>query len=363
MSEKRKIVFIAANPKNLPDTDWLSEYKVIEQVFNDNNLDSKFELKTAFDTTPDKFLKYVQGRKIWLIHYSCHGSDTGKIVLQDEQDKSFTVRESHFLDVIKGVQGLKCVLFASCNSDKLTEQTQHKIDYSIGFSGSILFSDENENKAAIEEFITNFYESFSKVESIPMAYRFTIERLGLKKAKNINVSFKCKNSIIMTAINSGRKVELEEMYTQQKSNSAELKQINADIETLETKVQTAKTNVEKEFWQLLEQSYSPSIDGVIWFNDNKKALADKVAELVMDKPENRPYFAEDLNILFDTVKYSLVMTENDQFDESVMTGMFTYDKIYYKSALDRLLEFVPECYSEDYYPYFKDNINYIKSLI
>lgn len=363
MFEKRKVVFIAANPKNLPDTEWVKEYKVIEKVFNDNSLDSKFELKPIFNTTPNELLKYVQGKRIWFIHFSGHGSNTGKIVLQDESGKSFIVTERYFLDLIGRVQGLKCILFASCNSDKLIKKTQDKIDYSIGFSGTITFSENNDDKDAIEEFIKCFYESFSKVESIPMAYRFAKESLALKKAKNVKVSFKCKNSIIMNAIKSGKKIEVEKLFNQQKRSKLELEQINSDIQTLEIKEREAKSSVEKEFWQLLAKSNSPSINGVVWFNDNKSALANKIAESVMDKPENREYFAEDLNILFDALRYSLVLAENDQFDKSIITNIFTYDKSYYKSALDRLLDFVPECYSEVFYPYFKDNINYIKALV
>jgi hypothetical protein len=367
MYNKKKILFIAANP-NAPlesQINWMTEYKLMDSILNKGRLQNQVELKPNFDTTPEEFLDYVQGNNIWLLHFCGHGNKNGKMILQDINDDAFAVRNRDFLEIIRDVAGLQCIFFNACNSHILAEETQEIIDYSIGFDGII------HNEDAIE-FVKNFYESLSKVETIPMAFRLAKQRMIFKKSKKVNVVFKCKNSILMAAIISGKKLKLEDNYAQSARLQEEYNRVNADIKTIRLLRQSTQPQLDAEtikydalFWEVLEESPSPNYAGVVWFNDRRADLAYEIAPLVMPNGTsiNHQHLGEDLVSLFEYLRVSLASVEVKFTQRDIKRVKLTFDKKYYIAAFDRLAEQVPPIHTGEFLPFFRDNIEYIKSLL
>ena len=361
MYDKRKILFIAANPTSgtaASEVNWLTEYKAIDNILNKSRLNNRVELKPNFDTTPEEFLDYVQGNNIWLLHFCGHGNKSGKMVLQDIDNTAFLVRNRDFLNIIAEVQGLKCIFLNACNSHILIEETQEIIDYSIGFDGII------HNDDAIE-FVKNFYTNLTKVETIPMAFRYARQRMSFKKSKNVEIVFKCKNSVIMESIISGKKLKLEGIYPQSKRLQEEYDLINKDIENTQILLGAENDINDTLFWQVLKESPSPNYSGVVWFNDNRVALAYELSRLVMPSAtlKNQSYLGEDIVSLFEYLRASLASVEVKFTKRDIKRISLTFDKHYYIRALERLAEQVPPSYSADFLPFFRDNISYIKALL
>ncbi len=367
MYDKRKILFIAANPEtsSAAEIAWMKEYKAMDTILTNGRLHNRVELKPSFNTTPQEFLDYTQGNNIWLLHFCGHGTKDGKMILQDFKDEAFVVRNRDFLNVVGDIAGLQCIFLNACNSHTLAEETQEIIDYSIGFDGIV------HNEDAIQ-FVKNFYESLGKVETIPMAFRLAKQGMSFKKSKNVNVVFKCKNSIIMAAIISGKKSKLEDKYAQSAQLREEYDRIEADIkntrllrQSTQHALDTETTKYDTLFWKVLEASPTPNYAGVVWFDDRRAALAFEIATLVMPKgtPLNHQYLGEDLVSLFEFLRASLASVEVKFTQRDIKRVTLTFDKKYYLAAFDRLPEHVPPIYTGEFLSFFRDNIEYIKSLI
>lgn len=358
MSDKRKVLFIAANPSNFEEVNWSKEYKTIDKILRRRNFLNRYEVKLVPKAKAEDIDEYVQG-SIWMIHFCGHGKPN-KILLEQESEVSLAVRASSLLNYISDVQGLQCVLLNSCNSHGLAEKIQDIVDYSIGFEGSI------ENDDAIE-FVKFFYESFAKVESVPMAYRAVYKKLALENNDKYTVVFKCRNSVIMNAVRTGampQNGQIDKMLPQRARLEREIDQIDKDIVRLKTKVKKGEVNVSALFWELLDDCSATSIQGILWFEENKSDLSKYLADVVLpdSSPKDKRYFKEDLDVMFIALSISLVCL-TEQFDESNFKADMTFEKMHYMNAFDRLLEQLPEHYHGDFLPYFRDNVRHIKSLL
>ena len=356
MSEKRKVLFIAANPSNLAEVDWTTEFKAVDKILRRRGFKNRYEVKLVPKAKAADIDEYVHG-DIWLIHFCGHGKPN-KIILEQESEMSLAVRPDSLLSYIEEVKGLQCVLLNSCNSDGLAEKIQDIVDYSIGFEGSI------DNDDALE-FVKNFYESFTKFETVPMAFRAVYKKLTLENNNKYTVVFKCRNSIIMNAVKTGTMPQHRqvEMLPQQQRLVREIDQIGQDIVLFKKKVKAGAINVATLFWELLDDCPT-SIEGVLWFEENKSNLSKHLADIVLShgSKKDKQYFREDLDVVFIALSISLVtLTEN--FDKSTFKVCMTFEKIYYTTALDKLVEQLPEHYNSSFLPHFRDNVKHIKNLL
>ena len=354
MLEKRKILFIAANPSNLAEVDSEKEYKIVDKIFRGKGFEDRFDVKFVPKATPEDIVEYVRGQ-IWLIHFCGHGKPH-KIILENELGTSLPVRAGSLLQYIDEVHGLKCVLLNACNSNVLAEQIQDIVDYSIGFDGPI------ENEDAIQ-FVKSFYESFARVESVPMAFRAVHKKLALENNNKYTVVFKCRNSVIMNAIKTEIVPKLNRSLIQREDLEREVNEIRRDITRLKRKVQQGEVNVNTLFWDLID-GCPTSVSGIIWFEENKSALSGELVNMVAPhkSPEEKQFLKEDLDVMFIALSISLVAVD-EQYNKSNFHAHMTFDKKYYEEALDRLPDQVPTHYREDFLPYFRDNVRHIKNLL
>lgn len=357
MSEKRKVLFIAANPTDLAEVDWSTEYKVVDKILRRRGFKDRYEVKLVPKAKAIDIDEYVQG-EIWLIHFCGHGKPS-KILLEQESGVSLAVRPNSLLSYIEEVRGLQCVLFNSCDSDVLAEKVQDIVDYSIGFEGSI------DEKDALE-FVKFFYESFSKFETVPMAYRAVYKKLALENNNKYTVVFKCRNSVIMNAVKTGTMPQnwnTDKMLQQKAHLEHEINQIEQDIARFKKEVKSGKINVSTLFWEFLDDCPT-SIEGVLWFEENKSNLSKHLADTVFShgSKKDKKYFKEDLDVMFIALSISLV-TLSEHYDKASFKVPMTFEKKYYTTAFDKLLDQLPEHYYNSFLPHFRDNVKHIKSLL
>ena len=204
MGYSKKILFIAANPLNYKVIEWEKEHKAINKVLKNSQYEVSSVLTRA---NADDLEDYVQN-KFWLIHFSGHGCEGGKLIFEDENRKGFIMRKSDFLGWIDEMNGLKCVFLSACETDELASEIEGIVDYVIGFKGTIL------NEDAIE-FAKAFYESLTKFQTIPFAYKDARQKLRRRKYQGqIDSVFKSKFNYIMDAIYTGKTNELKAKYAE-----------------------------------------------------------------------------------------------------------------------------------------------------
>lgn len=368
MESKRKILFVAAEPIGLPVTYWQKEYKSIIDVFNFSKLKDYCLLEAEFDTKSNDFLLALE-REPWLIHFSGHGTQDGNLVFVDKHKEKFTARTRDLIPFFEESKTLKCVLFCSCHSSKLVEETKKVVEYSIGFEGPV----ENEDAIA---FISQFYRNLSLVKTIDAAFNRAVNVFSFNKYQGevkpiLQLRKKYLIEEIMKNNNQEARLELERELSAKKKWAEETQQEIAMLEIdmrrlvkLDNEVAEANEELISEFNKLKTTSPHPS--GVFWFFENKNNIVKQLSErLLFDKTEqDREYFAEELDILFDFLSTSLAMEGTSKFTKANLNGVRTFPKSAYKKAFDDLKNLVPESKrTEGFMAFLQDNVRYIKNLI
>ena len=156
MGHSKKILFIAANPPDYKVIEWEREHKAISKILKNSQYKISSVLTRA---NADDLDDYAQ-KQFWLIHFSGHGCEGGKLIFEDENRNGFIMRKDDFVDWLDEMNGLKCVFLSACETDELAAEIESIVDYAIGFKGTIL------NEDAIE-FAKAFYESLTKYQTVP----------------------------------------------------------------------------------------------------------------------------------------------------------------------------------------------------
>lgn len=356
MTHSNKILFIAANPSGYDTIEWEKEHKAINKTLKN----SQYEVTTLLSSATAKDLDDYAQNKFWLIHFSGHGTEGGKLIFEDDNGKGFIMRKDDFLHWLEGMNRLKCVFLSACDSDELADDIHKIVDYAIGFKETIL------NEDAIE-FVKAFYESLTKWQNIPLAYREARYKLRRRKyTGTINSVFKSKYNYIMEAIFSKKTNDVRAKYAHQQEILAEIDLLETEIDKLKMDIASVKTGGHDLSLQLIKNSPYPS--ALIWFLDNQEALAYKLSAILLnDKQEDeQSYFADDLVIAFNFLLSSLATVDYKEFTKRDLKDALTFvvKKIYYQQALDILPTLVPpDSYSPEFVVYLRENCRYIKGLL
>ena len=347
MGYSKKILFIAANPNGYETIEWELEHKAIIKVLKNSQYEVSSVLARAMASDLDDYAK----KKFWLIHFSGHGCEGGKLIFEDENREGFIMRKDDFLNWLSAMNGLKCVFLSACETDELAAEIEGMVDYAIGFKGTIL------NEDAIE-FCKAFYESLTRCETLPFAYKDARMKLRRRKYQGAsNVVLKSKYNYIMSAIYEGKTKELKAQY-------AENEALVAEIDLIQQEVNRMKAGGQKLFMELLRDNPYPR--GVLWFDENMESLAFKLSHIVLNgKSEyEQKYFALDLKVAFNLLRSALVTFDLKGFTKANLKDVTirVVKTAYYKQAFDLLPTLVPDTYSDEFIAYLRENCTYIKGL-
>ena len=348
MGYSKKILFIAANPNNYEVIEWEQEHKAITKILKN----SQYEVSSVLARATASDLDHYEKDKFWLIHFSGHGCEGGKLVFEDDNRKGFIMRKDDFLNWISTMNGLKCVFLSACETDELAAEIEGMVDYAIGFKETIL------NEDAIE-FCKAFYESLIQFETVPFAYKDARMKLRRRKYQGAsNVVLKSKYNYIMNGIYEGKTEELKARY-------AENEVLVAEIDLLQQEANRMKKGGQKLFMKLLRDNPYPQ--GVVWFDENMESLAFKLSAIVLNgRAENeQKYFAMDLKIAFNFLLSALVTFDHKDFTKADLKDKNPriVKTTYYKQAFDLLPTLAPNTYSDEFILYLRENCNYIKGLL
>lgn len=219
----KKILVLAANPKNSSELRLGEEVREIEEGLRLSRYREQFKLVSKWAVRARDFHRYMLDIQPQIVHFSGHGIGENGIALEDDVGKAQLVSTDALESLFKifASKGVKCVLLNACYSKVQAEAISKHIPYVIGMSQEI--GDE----AAIT-FAVAFYDALGAGETVEFAFelgRSAIQIAGIPEnltpvlKKNPNLSqqhIPSQPQIVLTASQRLRlerkRDELQEEY-------------------------------------------------------------------------------------------------------------------------------------------------------
>jgi len=137
IADKKRILFIAANPSDTQPLKLPIEFRDIEEGLelaqNRDLFDTEQAGATRYKDLRRKLLKY----KPHIVHFSGHGTSKG-ILLEDNQGKLQTVSKERLVELfLQFTEHLECIVFNACDSQEIAQAMSEHIPYVIGMNAAI----------------------------------------------------------------------------------------------------------------------------------------------------------------------------------------------------------------------------------
>lgn len=176
-SNKKTILFLAANPQDSQRLRLDVEAREIEEHLRRSQDRERFKLvKKGALRVPD-LRSALLDEKPNIIHFSGHGSEYGRLILEDGQGNSQEVPPraiGNLFELFK--DDIECVLLNACYSESQAQEIAKHIPFVIGMNTAIL------DTAAIE-FSSAFYDAVGNGRDIEFAFKLArnaIEFAGIR---------------------------------------------------------------------------------------------------------------------------------------------------------------------------------------
>lgn len=270
----KKILVLAANPKNSSELRLGEEVREIEEGLRLSRYREQFKLLSKWAVRARDFYRYMLDIQPRIVHFSGHGIGENGIVLEEETGKAQLVSTNALESLFKifASKGVECVLLNACYSKVQAKAISQHIPYVIGMSKEI------GDKAAIT-FAVAFYDALGAGETVEFAFELgcsAIQIAGIAEhltpvlKKNPNFSQQTTSSQFSVALTTSQRLRLErkrnelqeeyELLSRKLSSLRKARAIETDVAVnLKLDVQIEETQrevdrVESEFnqieWQL-----------------------------------------------------------------------------------------------------------------
>ncbi|MCP2728854.1 CHAT domain-containing protein [Limnofasciculus baicalensis] len=168
----KKILLLAANPKNTDQLRLDEEVREIDEGLRRSRHRDRFELISKWAVRSRDFYRYILDIQPQIIHFSGHGGGEGGIVLEDETGKVQFLSTKQVAGMFKlfASKGVECVLLNACYSEVQAEAIHQYIPFVIGMNKSI------GDKAAIN-FAVAFYDVLGAGETVEFAFDLACTQL------------------------------------------------------------------------------------------------------------------------------------------------------------------------------------------
>jgi hypothetical protein len=161
----KKILILAANPKNTPPLRLDEELRDIEEGLRRAQKRDQFSLEQKLAVRPRDIQRALLDIKPQIIHFSGHGKGEEGLVFEDEIGQSKLVSGVALAGLFKlFADRIECVVLNGCYSEEQAKAIAQHINYVIGMSQAI------GDKAAIE-FAVGFYDALGAGYPIEFAYK------------------------------------------------------------------------------------------------------------------------------------------------------------------------------------------------
>lgn len=173
MTDKIKILFLAANPKNVSQLGLGAEFKQIRQKIESSTERDRFELVSEWAVTSGELVGILLKHQPHILHFSGHGSRTQGVALEDEQGNMRLLKKAALTNLMRVLKdNIRMVVLNACYSVDQGKQLQDIVDFTIGMDRAI------GDQAAIA-FAPTFYEALASGRSVETAFEAGKAQLDL----------------------------------------------------------------------------------------------------------------------------------------------------------------------------------------
>ena len=168
------ILFLAADPTDASRLRLSEEMREIQEKLQLGSERKRITFHQRMAVRPQDVSQALLDIKPQIVHFSGHGTRTGKLCFEDQAGKTHTIEPSALAELFKLVAvEVNCVLLNACYSKEQAIAIAKHIDYVIGMDRAV------SDKAAIA-FTVGFYQALGAGRSIEEAYRFGCVQIGLQ---------------------------------------------------------------------------------------------------------------------------------------------------------------------------------------
>ena len=172
--EKIRILFLAANPLDTGRLDLEEEVREIEKKLEAAQYRDDFELISKWAVQPEDLRFNLLKYKPDIVHFTGHGSKSGKIVLRGRDGKPKLVSKKALVGLFKTLKdNIRVVVLSACYTKKQTGKITEEIDCAVGTRKAI------SQKAAIA-FAASFYEGIAFNRSVQEAFDLGVNGIALE---------------------------------------------------------------------------------------------------------------------------------------------------------------------------------------
>jgi len=172
-NSKIRILFLAANPRDLSSLRLGEEIRTIEERLRLSEFRNHFEIEQSHALRYSDITEALLRYKPDIVHFSGHGSSSGEIMLESEVGGTHPISPS----ILKQLFGLlkdniRCVVLNACWSVHQAEAIATEIDCVVGMERAIT------DKGAIQ-FASGFYQGLAYGRDLETAFKLGRAQIDL----------------------------------------------------------------------------------------------------------------------------------------------------------------------------------------
>jgi len=184
--QRLRVLFLAANPKDLALLDLQGEAAAIEKQVHRGTLDGKVDFQSAWAVTADILHEQVLAYDPHIVHFAGHGNSRGELELLDAAtEEARPIPIQAFARILTSACKARCVVLNACYSARLAQELALSgVDVVLGMR------DEVPDTTALA-FSESFYRAIAFGKSVRDAVegaRGVIEARGLEGVELIQIN-------------------------------------------------------------------------------------------------------------------------------------------------------------------------------
>jgi hypothetical protein len=174
MSEKIKILFVSANPSNTSRIRVDEEVREIFEKIEEGPERESFELFKYPALRPGDLMRLMLKHTPHIVHFSGHGSQSKKIVLEGPPGRSKLIEPKALVEAFEIFKDkVRLIVLNACLTREQARSLTRVIDYAVGINAAI------GDRAAVK-FAGSFYRALAFRMPIPIAFKTAVADLGLQ---------------------------------------------------------------------------------------------------------------------------------------------------------------------------------------
>jgi hypothetical protein len=170
----RKILFLAANPKNTAQIRLDEEINKIQNSLDRSQHQTQFDLQQKWAVQPQEIRQAMLRESPQIVHFSGHGVGTGGLAFEDVNGQSKLVSAEALAGLFALFEDtVECVILNACYSEVQATAIAHHIPYVIGMNQAV-------GDTAARNFAIGFYDALGAGKSIEVAFKFGCNSISLE---------------------------------------------------------------------------------------------------------------------------------------------------------------------------------------